>query len=81
MMYKLKGRRDKGGHYEQADAKGGNMMCKFKGQMDKGGHYGVQIKKGGWIKGGIMMWKSKGGCKRWHYDVQIKRADGYRTAL
>ena len=20
-----------------------------------------------------MMWKSKGGWKRWHYDVQIKR--------
>ena len=20
-----------------------------------------------------MMWKSKGGCKRWHYDEQIKR--------
>ena len=23
-----------------------------------------------------MMWKSKGGCHRGHYDVQIKRIDG-----
>ena len=30
--------------------------------MDKGEHY--------------MMWKSKGGCKKRHYDVQIKRAEG-----
>ena len=27
-------------------------------------------------KGGIMMCKLKGGCKREHFDVQIKRADG-----
>ena len=33
-------------------------------------------KRGGWIKTGIMMCKSIGGWKRWHYDVQIKRADG-----
>ena len=37
------------------------MMCKLKGWMDKGEHYKVEI-KGGW--------------KRWHYVVQIKRADG-----
>ena len=43
------------------DGNCGIMMCKLKGQMDKEG---------------IMMWKSKGGCKRGHYDVQIKRADG-----
>ena len=51
--------------------------------MDKGGHYdvqmkrwlqNVQIKKGGWIRVGIM-WKSKCGCKRRCYDVQIKRVD------
>ena len=30
---------------------------------------------------GIMIWKSKGGSKRWHYDVQIKSADGYMRAL
>ena len=37
------------------------MMCKLKGRMDKG-HYDVQI----------MRWMDK----RWHYDLQIKRADG-----
>ena len=42
------------------DAKGGIIKCK----------------QGGLIRTGIMMWKSKGGSKRWHYDVQIKRADG-----
>ena len=42
------------------DGKGG-IMCKLKGR---------------WIREGIMMWKSKGGCKTGHYDVQIKRADG-----
>ena len=36
------------------------MMCKL---------------KGGWIRVGIM-WKSKGGCNRGYYDVQIKRVDG-----
>ena len=38
------------------------MMCKFKVWMDKGGHYDG---------------KSKGGCNRGQYDVQIKRADGW----
>ena len=33
------------------------MMCKL---------------KGGWIRKGIMMWKSKGGCKRGHYDCKLK---------
>ena len=28
---------------------------------------------GGWIITGIMIWKSKGGWRRWYYDVQIKR--------
>ena len=37
------------------------MMCKLKGWMEKGEHYKVEIK--GWMK-------------KWHYDVQIKRADG-----
>ena len=50
MMCKLKGRIDKGGHYEvenqRVDAKGGiSRMCKFKGQMDKGGHYDVEMKR------------------------------------
>ena len=35
----------------------------------------MQIKRAEWIREGIMIWKSKGGCKRWYYDVQIKRAD------
>ena len=43
------------------DGNGGNMMRKL---------------NGGWIRTGIMIWKSEGGCKRWYYDVQIKRADG-----
>ena len=43
------------------NAKGGNMMCNLKGR---------------WIREGIMMWKSKGGCKRGHYDVQIITVDG-----
>ena len=68
------------------DAKGGHYDVQIKRQMDKGGHYDVQ-KEMGWsvnmvkLKGrikGIMMWKLKGGCKRGHYDVQIKRVDGIR---
>ena len=47
MMCKLKGRMDKGGHYD----------VEMKGWMHKGGHYYVQIERGGWIKEGIMMWK------------------------
>ena len=35
-----------------------------------------QVAKGGWMKEDIMMCKLKGGCKRGHYDLQIKRADG-----
>ena len=46
MMCKLKGRMDKGGHYDVEMKgwmqKGGIMMCKLKGRMDKEG---------------IMMWK------------------------
>ena len=36
-------------------------MCKLKWWMDKYGDYDIE---------------SKGGWKKWHYDVQIKRADG-----
>ena len=59
---------DKGGYYD-VEMKGwmqieAILRCKLKGPMDKGGHYDVEI-KGGW--------------KRWHYDVQIKRADGKGT--
>ena len=54
---------DKEGHYEVEMkgwmVKGGIMMCKLKVRMDKG-HSHVQIKR--WMK-------------KWHYDVQIKRAD------
>ena len=42
------------------DGKGSNMMCKLNGQMGNGG-YDMQM---------------KGGYKRGHYDVQMKRADG-----
>ena len=47
---------------ERVDGKGGIIMCKFKGRMDKGGHYDVEMK--GWMQKGCIMWKSKGGCKR-----------------
>ena len=40
------------------DGKGGIIMCKLKGRMDNEGHYDVEMD--GW--------------KRWHYDLQIKRA-------
>ena len=43
------------------DGKGGIMMCKIKGHMDKDGHYDEEIE--GWMES-------------WHYNVQIKRADG-----
>ena len=47
MMCKLKGRMDKGGHYDVEIKgwmqKGGNMMCKLKGRMDKGGYYDVKM--------------------------------------
>ena len=33
------------------------------------------------MRTGIIIWKSKGGWKWWHYDVQIKRADGYGTGI
>ena len=32
--------------------------------------------KGQMDKFRIMMWKSNRGWKRWHYDVEIKSADG-----
>ena len=48
MMCKLKGRMDKGGHYDVEMKgwmqKGGIMMCKLKGRMYKGGHYDVEMK-------------------------------------
>ena len=28
-----------------------------------------------------MIWKSKGGWKRWYYDVQIKRVYGIREGI
>ena len=46
-MCKLKGRMDKGGHYD----------VEMKGWMQNGGHYYVQIKRGGWIREDIMMLK------------------------
>ena len=57
------------------------MMCKLNGQMDKEGHYDVEMK--GWMqkRTGIMVWKSKDGWKRWHYNVQIKRGDEYGRVL
>ena len=30
---------------------------------------------------GIMMWKRKGGWKRWHYDLQIKTAGWIITGI
>ena len=45
-------------------------MCKLKGWMDNGGNYDVEMK--GWMQNGCIMWKSKGGCKRGHYDVHSK---------
>ena len=53
------------------DGKGDIMMCKLKGWMDNGGNYDVQMK--GWMEKGYIMRKSKGGCKRGHYDVHSKR--------
>ena len=66
------------------------MMCKLKGQMDKGhydvemmrvdvkgGIYDVQIKMAGWIRQGIIMWKSKGGCTKGGIIMcNLKGADG-----
>ena len=31
----------------------------------------ISNKTDGWIITGTMIWKSKGGWKRWYYDVQI----------
>ena len=49
---KLKGRMDKGGHYDVElkgwMQKGGIIRCKLKGRMDKGGHYEVEMK--GWME-------------------------------
>ena len=56
MMCKLKGRMDKGGHYD-VEVKGfmqkrGNMIRILKGRMDKRGHYDVQIKR--WMQKGAL---------------------------
>ena len=64
MMCKLKGRMDKGGHYD------GNQRVDAKWRIhkldDKGRHYNGQVAKGGimctiqmggWIREGIMMLK------------------------
>ena len=52
MMCKIKGRMDKGGHYDMEMKgwmqKGGIIMCKLKGWMDKDRHYGMEIK--GWME-------------------------------
>ena len=45
----------------------------------KGGWKRIRKLKGRMDKRGIMMCKLKGGCKRGHYDVQIKRVDGKGT--
>ena len=52
MMCKLKGRMEKGGHYD-VEMKGwiqrtGIIRCKLKGGMDKDGHYDMEIK--GWME-------------------------------
>ena len=56
MMCKLKGKMDKGGHYdvehERVDGKGGIMMCKLKGWMDKEGQCDVEMK--GWMQKGVL---------------------------
>ena len=46
---------------QRVNAKGGKKMCKLKGR---------------WITEAIMTCKCRGGCKRGHYDVKIKRVDG-----
>ena len=52
MMCNLKGRMDKGMHYDMEMKgwmqKGGIIMCKLKGWMDKDRHYGMEIK--GWME-------------------------------
>ena len=60
-MYKFRGQMDKGGHYD----------VEIKGRMDNGGNYDVEMK--GWMEKGCITRKSKGGCKRGHYDVHSKR--------
>ena len=35
------------------------------------------MKGGGWTRD-IMMWKLRGGWKRWHYDVQIEKGGWIR---
>ena len=51
-MCKLKGRMDKGGHYDVEMKgwmqKGGIIMCNLKGRMDKRGIYEVEMK--GWMQ-------------------------------
>ena len=48
MMCKLKGRMDKGEHYDVEIKgwmpKGGIIRCKLKWRTDKGGHYDVEMK-------------------------------------
>ena len=52
MMCKLKGRMDKGGHYDVEMKgwmqKGGIIMWKLNGWIDKEGHYVMEIK--GWME-------------------------------
>ena len=52
MMCKLKGRMDKGGHYDMemkgSMQKQGIIMCKLNGWIDKDGHYVMEIK--GWME-------------------------------
>ena len=69
-MCKLKGRMDKGGHYDVEMTglmqKSGIIRGKLKGGMDKAVHYYVEMK--GWFKRG-------------HYHVQFKRGDGSERTL
>ena len=53
MMCKLKGRMEKGGHYD-VQMKGCMviMMCKLKGWIDKGGPHDVEMKR--WSQKGAL---------------------------
>ena len=56
MMCKLKGRIDKGGHYDAemivCMQKGGHYYVQIKRGMDKGGHYDVEMT--GWMQKGAL---------------------------
>ena len=57
IMCKVKGRIDKGEHYDvemigSMQKGGGIIMCKLKEGMDKGGHYDVEMT--GWMQKGVL---------------------------